>query len=171
MFLKVDVGCCPPPSHCEFWIQNNRNQLCSNCAIIFFNCTRPVFSITRGVVLETQPPSPLIANFGFKTTGINCAAIFSFVPNPVFNYQEGGFRNTDPPLRISGSKQHESIVLHVLQFLSLVPAPFFMTQSLEVEFCGIVLTFFLKIATLSLEIRSSFLQKIVPDPTTCELKF
>ena len=168
----------PPPPHCEFWIQNNGNQLCFNSAqlVLQFFSIVPA-PITRGVVLlGTQPPP--IANFRFEITGfncapivLNCAAIFFNCTRPSFQLPGGWFSGLRPPLRISGSKQRESIVLRLcsifLQFLSLVPAPFFMTQSFEVEVCGI--TFFLKIAALSLEIRNWFLQKIVPGPKTCKL--
>ena len=98
----------------------------------------------------------------------NCADISFNCTRSFFQLPRGWFSELRPPSRISDWKQRESIVLQlcstVLEFFSLVPAPFFMTQSLEVEFCEIELTFLLKIAASSLEIRRWFLQRIVQVP-------
>ena len=218
-----------PAPHCEFWIRNNGNQLCSNCDQLcyFFNFTGPFFQFPGGGGGSRNSAS-LIANFGFETTRINCApivlncaAIFFNCTGPFFQLPGRWFSELShplPPLQILDSKQRESIMLQlcsiVLHFFQLYPPffsitrgwvselrspianvgfettrincapvvlncaeifpsvtdptmqlrrgwgilriqPFkppiadFLTQSLEVEFCGIVLTFFLKISTSS----------------------
>jgi len=53
----------PPPPHCVFQIQNNGNQLCSNCAQLCWNfspLTGPIVQLQRGGVgsqnSASQPP-------------------------------------------------------------------------------------------------------------------
>ena len=138
------------------------------------------------ILYDTIGPSPWtpISSRGSKIDLINYAPFVLNCAAIIFNWAGlfppnmaglGVVLETQPPFPIANlsSKQRESIVLQlcstVLQFLSLVPAPFFMTPSLKVEFCGIVLTFFSKIAALSSKIQNWFLQKIVPGPKTCEL--
>ena len=168
-----------PLPHFELGVQNWLNQLCCN---YFQLCWSLSPDYSRGE--EGEDASPPYCELWIQNNGNQLCSnraqlycIFSQLYQPFFQLPGrggGGSRNSDPPLRISGSKQRGSIVLQlcsiVLQFLLLVPFPLFMTQSLEIEFCGIVLAFFLKIAALSLEIRSWFLQKIVAGPKTSELR-
>jgi len=92
-------------------------------------------SISPNIGRGGKTPAPN-ANFGFETTRINCAPV-------VLNCAEIFPSVTDPTMQLRRGWG----ILRIQPFKP--PIADFLTQSLEVEFCGIVLTFFLKISTSS----------------------
>jgi len=168
----------PPPS----WISDSEQR--ESIVLQFFSIVPASFFSYQGGGLRTQdlaqPPPLPIANLGFRTTGINCAPIvlncaenFPPVTGPMIKLhrRKGGWFS-----KFSLSASHSRFLDTITWGPILQNCTYFLFEnrglflrntkliSLEVQFCGIVLTFFLKIVAFSLEIRSWFLPKIVPSP-------
>ena len=104
-------------------------RLCS-IALIFSSIVPALFfNYQRGGFRNSAPPPLQISDSKQRKSIV--LQFFSIVPVPFFNFKE-----------VIYGEFWDSIVLKlcstVLQFLSLVPTTLFMTQSLEIEFCGIL---------------------------------
>jgi len=95
---------------------------------------------------------------------------FSIVPVPFFHFQGGGSRNFAPsPIANFGFETTRMncalIMLNCAAIPSTCAGPFFHEAITRVR----ILRNCTKIAALSLKIRGWFLQKILPDPKTCDV--